>query len=208
MFCAGAEGELPGNAEVDAAKAEYDESNHDEPARVSYLTKLAKIRERHLEEYWRGSDRSEEDIRLAQRINEEFLAHPASPDADAKKLSHLLVGKWQSPRHIYIFRADRKCGFEDGPVDTSWRISGNQLIEAGSPATIILIDDNYFIYADTRAADRPVFFHVRVTESADVSHAESTPSPSATKSPSKKRPRRSGEKIYQGQPVYQGGLPW
>lgn len=94
-------------------------------------------------------------------INSELQKHPAPKNIDSKKLSQLLVGKWESPRRTYLFRANGKWGNEDGPVDGSWRIQGNQLIEDGSRGTIILLNDKYFIYSGGHDA---VFFHSRVKE--------------------------------------------
>jgi hypothetical protein len=90
-------------------------------------------------------------------VNSELRKHPAPAKSDSKELSRVLVGSWQSPRRVYIFRANGKWGSEDGPVSSSWRISGNQLIGCG---TIILIDQHYFIYSDKDS----VFFHIRADE--------------------------------------------
>ena len=43
----------------------------------------------------------------------------------------------------------------------NWRIEGNQLIQGGSSGTIILLNDDYFIYAGDHDA---VFFHTRTKE--------------------------------------------
>jgi hypothetical protein len=93
-------------------------------------------------------------------VNSELRKHPAPAKSDSKELSRVLVGSWQSPRRVYIFRANGKWGSEDGPVSSSWRISGNQLIEDGSRGAIILIDHHYFIYSENDS----VFFHLRVDE--------------------------------------------
>ena len=139
-----------------AAKREYEASSHDEPARLRYVTKLAQIRERQLKQYWQG-ERSPESEKAAEEVNSELGKHPAPANSDSEKLSRLLVGSWQSPRRVYIFRANGKWGSEDGPVSSSWRINGNQLVGCG---TIILIDHDYLIYSEKEA----VFFHLRVKE--------------------------------------------
>jgi hypothetical protein len=143
--------------EFDAAKQEYEQSSHDEAARVTYVTKLAEIADRLISEYRRSGQRNDE---LMTAINSELQKHPA-PNSDSKKLSQLLVGKWQSPRHTYVFLANGKTGLEDEPMSGSWRIQGNQLIEDGSRGTIILLNRDYFIYSGGHDA---VFFHSRVKD--------------------------------------------
>lgn len=93
-------------------------------------------------------------------IDAELQKHPAPKDIDSKKLRQLLVGKWASPRHVYVFRANGKCGTEGGAIDGNWRIKGNQLIEDGSHGTIILLNSEYLIYTEKDG----VFFHSRVRE--------------------------------------------
>jgi hypothetical protein len=93
-------------------------------------------------------------------INAELKKCPAPSDSDSNKLSQLLVGKWQSPRRVYVFRANGKYGNEDGPITSNWRIKGNQLMEDGSRGTIILLNSDYFIYSEKDS----VFFHSRVKE--------------------------------------------
>jgi hypothetical protein len=143
--------------DLEAAKQQFEQSSHDEAARVTYVTKLAQIADRFVSEY-RSGRRNDE---LMSAINSELQKHPAPKNIDSKKLSQLLVGKWESPRRTYLFRANGKWGNEDGPVDGSWRIQGNQLIEDGSRGTIILLNDKYFIYSGGHDA---VFFHSRVKE--------------------------------------------
>jgi hypothetical protein len=146
--------------DLEAARKEYQASAHDESARVRYVTKLAQIRERQLHQYWQEGNTSPENEKTVREVNSELQRHPAPPNSDSKKLSKLLVGSWKSPRRVYIFRANGKWGTEDGPVSGSWRISGNQLMEDGSRRTIILIDQNYFIYSENEA----LFFHVRAKD--------------------------------------------
>jgi hypothetical protein len=142
--------------DLEVARKEYDASSHDEAARLRYVSKLAQIREHQLKQYWQGEQTPESD-EAAEEVNSELRKHPAPANSDAKKLSRLLVGSWQSPRRVYIFRANGKWGSEDGSVSNNWRISGNQLLGCG---TIILIDRDYLIYSDKDA----VFFHLRVKE--------------------------------------------
>jgi tetratricopeptide (TPR) repeat protein len=138
------------DANFEAAKAEYDTSSHDEAARVTYVTKLAQIAGPLVSEYRRSGQRNDE---LMGAINSELQKHPAPKDIDSKKLTQLLVGKWESPRHTYVFRADGK-----------WRVQGNQIVwgegKTASRSTIILLNSEYLIYTEKDG----VFFHSRVKE--------------------------------------------
>ena len=143
--------------DFEGAKAEYEQSSHDEAARATYVTKLAQIADRLVSEYRQSGDRNDE---LMGAINSELQKHPAPKDVDSKKLRELLVGKWESPRRTYVFRANGKCGAEGGAIDDNWRIQGNQLIQGDLSGPIILLNQDYFIYSSRGA----VFFHSRVKE--------------------------------------------
>ncbi len=138
--------------EFEAARQEYKQSSHDEAARVTYVTKLAEIANRLVTEYRQSGQRHDE---LMTAINSELQKHPPPKDIDSKKLRQLLVGKWESPRHTYIYRANGKCGTEDGPINSNWRIQGNQLIQGDLSGPIILLNQDYFIYSSRDS----VFFH-------------------------------------------------
>ena len=138
------------------AKQDYEQSSHDDAARVTYVTKLAQIADRLVSEY-RSGQRNDE---LMGAINSELQKHPAPKDIDSKKLRQLLVGKWESPRHTYVFRANGKCGTEGGAIDGNWRIQGSQLIQGDLSGPIILLNQDYFIYSSRGS----VFFHSRVKE--------------------------------------------
>lgn len=148
----------PPQRDLEAAKQEYEQSPHDETARLTYVTKLAQIAEPLVAEYRQSGRRHDE---VMTEINSEWKKHPPPRGIDSKKLRQLLVGKWDSPRRTYVFREDGKCGAEDGPISGNWRIEGNQLIQGDSSGTIILLNDDYFIYAGDHDA---VFFHTRVKE--------------------------------------------
>jgi hypothetical protein len=152
-----ASAETADTQEFEAAKQEYEKSSRDGSARLAYVTKLAKIRERQIQNYWKTGDKNFDS---ATAVNEELRKHPAPANSDSKKLSQLLIGRWQSPRRIYVFRANGKWGSEDGSVNSNWRIVGNQLIEDGLRGTIILLNSDYFIYTEKDA----VLFHARVQE--------------------------------------------
>jgi hypothetical protein len=98
-------------------------------------------------------------------INSELQKHPAPKNIDSKKLMQLLVGKWESPRRTYVYRANGKCGTEDGPISGNWRIQGNQLIQGDLSGPIILLNHDYFIYSSRGS----VLFHSRVKEKRTTS---------------------------------------
>src|SRR5438093_6896359 len=141
----------------EAAKQQFEQRSHDEAARVTYVTKLAQTAERLVSEYRQSGQRHDE---LMTAINSELQKHPAPKDIDSKKLRQLLVGKWESPRHTYVFRANGKCGTEGGAIDGNWRIQGSQLIQGDLSGPIILLNQDYFIYSSRGS----VFFHSRVKE--------------------------------------------
>jgi len=143
--------------DFEAAKQQFEQRSHDEAARVTYVTKLAQIADRLVTEY-RGSGQRNDELMGA--INSELQKHPAPKNIDSKKLRQLLVGKWESPRRTYVYRANGKCGSEGGPINSNWRIQGNQLIQGDLSGPIILLNQDYFIYSSRDS----VFFHSRVKE--------------------------------------------
>ena len=142
-----------------AAKAEYEASSHDEIARVRYVTKLAAMLGQGMEYWWRTHDRMGGPN--LDGVDEELIKHPAPGNVDSKKLSQLLVGKWLSPRHVYVFRANGTYGMEEGEQTSKWKINGNQYVDDDSRGKIILIDEKYFVYAEGQA----IVFYLRVNES-------------------------------------------
>jgi hypothetical protein len=149
--------EAAGKQDFKAAKQEYEQSSHDEAGRVTYVIKLAQIADRLVSDYRQSGQRNDE---LMGAINSELQKHPAPKDIDSKKLKQLLIGKWESPRRTYVYRANGKCGTEDGPISGNWRIQGNQLIQGDSSGPIILLNQDYFIYSSRGS----VFFHSRVKD--------------------------------------------
>ena len=143
--------------DFEAATQEYEQSSHGEAARVTYVTKLAQIADRLVSDYRQSGQRHDE---LMTAINSELQKHPAPKAIDSKKLRQLLVGKWESPRRTYVYRANGKCGSEGGPINSNWRIQGNQLIQGDLSGPIILLNQDYFIYSSRGS----VFFHSRVKE--------------------------------------------
>src|SRR5438128_12586586 len=92
-------------------------------------------------------------------INSELQKHPAPKNIDSKKLRQLLVGRWESPRRAYVYRADGKCGTQGGPTNSNWRIEGNKLIQGDLSGATILLNQDYFIYSRRGCA----VLHSRVT---------------------------------------------
>ena len=83
-------------AALQKAKRDYEKISHpDETARSNYITRLVRMRE--------GAARQNTDE--WQAIDTEIKQHPAPGASDSKTFSGLLVGKWESPRHDYLFRA-------------------------------------------------------------------------------------------------------
>jgi hypothetical protein len=144
-------------AEMASAKAAYEKSapGGEEAARMTYVTKLANLMDGLVAQYRQSGERHNEEM-IA--LPAEMKKHPAPKNSDSKKLSQLLVGRWASPRHEYVFRKDGKSGMADGPMNTRWRIHGNQYNDGSKDQTIILLDKDYFIFRD----GDDVFFHSRV----------------------------------------------
>jgi hypothetical protein len=147
------------DANFEAAKAEYEASSQDETARVRYVTKLAAMLGQGMEYWWRTHDRMGGPN--LDGVDEELIKHPAPGNVDSKKLSQLLVGKWLSPRHVYVFRTNGTYGMEEGEQTSKWKINGNQYVDDDSRGKIILIDDKYFVYAEGQA----IVFYLRVNDS-------------------------------------------
>ena len=152
----------PDEREFEAAKLQYEQAlpPGNEAARLTYVNKLAQIIDRNVVERWKTGRPNPDWFKLADAIHSELKKHPVPKDSDPKKLSQLLVGQWQSPRHIYIFRRDGKYGVEDGGMDTDWRIQGNQIVMPSSRSTIIVLNAEYLIYTERDT----VYFFSRVKE--------------------------------------------
>jgi hypothetical protein len=144
---------------LDGIKQDYGKISHpSEAARTDYITRLVRLRE--------------ETARLKtdawQAIDAEIKQHPGPKDSDSKTLSNLLVGKWESPRHDYLYRADGTWTML--PVDPdithgTWHIEGNQYFDtaATNPPgttqyTIILITKRDFVFTDQEV----VFYETRL----------------------------------------------
>ena len=141
------------------AKRAYAKIAHpSEAARADYITRLIRLREKAAAgktDAW-------------QAIDAEIKQHPAPANADSKVLSALLAGKWESPRHDYLYRPDGTWTMlpaDPGITNGTWRIQGNQLFDTtatdpptSGQSTIILISKTDFVIAD----GDDVFYEVRL----------------------------------------------
>jgi hypothetical protein len=144
---------------LEETKRDYGKISHpSEAARADYITRLVRLRE--------------EAARLKtdawQAIDAEIKQHPAPNESDSKALSNFLVGKWESPRHDYLYRADgtwTMIPVEPEITHGTWRIEGNQYFDtdATDPPqttqyTIILITKWDFVFTDQEV----VFYEKRL----------------------------------------------
>jgi hypothetical protein len=164
----------PEERDFQGAKAEYEHSSRDEAARVRYVTKLAGIRAQLTPKILHNSDVNAKAAYAGQAaaVDRELGKHPAPGNTDSKALSQLLVGKWQSPRHVYVFRADGTYGMADTEQRDKWRIDGNEYIDDVSRGPIILLDQNHFIYGSGQG----VIIYTRASSPSSPSDDKSTDS--------------------------------
>jgi hypothetical protein len=139
------------------AKRDYEKVFHpSEAARSDYITRLVRMREKAARlktDEW-------------QPIDAEIKRHPAPPGS--KSFSSLLVGKWESPRHDYLYRVDgtwTMLPIEKDITHGRWRIEGNQYFDTAateppetSQYTIILITRKDFVFSD----QTNVFYETRL----------------------------------------------
>lgn len=127
-----------------------------EAERSDYIVRLIRLRERVARlkgDQW-------------QPFDAEIKRHPAP--SDSVELSRRLVGKWQSPRHDYLYQSDGTWTMlpaDEGTTHGTWRIEGNQYVDTASlypdkpsQSTVILINQKYFVTAD----DDGVFYETRL----------------------------------------------
>jgi len=142
------------SGELDKAKAEYTKAAQTEPARVSFVTKLIRMRARFARannEQWKA-------------VDAEITRHPAL--ADSAELSERLIGEWASPRHEYVFRSDGTWSMlpvEPDATHGSWRIEGNQYFDTDPSGhtrkyTVLLLTVNDFVFTDGDV----VFYETRI----------------------------------------------
>jgi len=134
---------------LEEMKRDYGKISHpSEAARADYITRLVRLSE----EATRTSDYT------WQAIDAEIKQHPAPNDSNNNVLSIILVGKWESPRHDYLYRADGTWTMLPVDPDTThgtWHIEGNQFFDTAATDppettqyTIILITKRDFVFTD------------------------------------------------------------
>ena len=150
------------------AKAAYEQAVRQKKpdARQTYINKLAEILDDDMLKFLTEGDRSASA--QLKRIYAELKKFPAPANSDSRALTKLRAGKWESPRHQYLYRANGTWSMlplEPGVTAGHWRIEGNRYFDGVDsrfkPAdhyTIILLDKNYFIFMDSNT----VFFEHRL----------------------------------------------
>src|SRR5262249_10151514 len=107
-------------------KRDYGKLSHpNEADRSNYITRLVRLRK----------EAARQKTDAWQAIDAEIKGHAAPGDSDSKALSNLLVGKWESPRHDYLYRADGTWTMLPADPETThgtWRIEGNQYFDAAA----------------------------------------------------------------------------
>jgi hypothetical protein len=130
-----------------------------EADRQNYLLELSKLRENL------AQNAGSEDC---FKVDAEIRRHPAPEDT--KGYTQLMVGKWSSPRHEYIYRADGTWSMlpeEEGTTRGRWRIEGNKFLSSADiepddsrAYTILLLTKDNFIFTDGKT----VFYEERIRD--------------------------------------------
>jgi hypothetical protein len=91
---------------------------------------------------------SEEELAVLQALNRSNTVITQSDE----EITKLMVGKWATPRHDYIYRANGTWQMLPIDRDTphgSWRIENHQLIQAGAghsdASAFLLVTKNYLV---------------------------------------------------------------
>ena len=147
--------------ELKAIEARYDQTQFakNEVLREKYILELAALR-------WKLSHNGKDGW---EAVDAEILKHPAPSKPDAKALLKLRTGKWLSPRHDYLYRADGTWVMDPDDQDPeathgTWTLTGNRYVttvdsELKTVYVIILLDAHTFIYAEPDATT--VFYESR-----------------------------------------------
>lgn len=130
-----------------------------EADRQDYIIGLAKLR---------AAFADEDQTESWSAVDAEILRHPAAEHTET--YTKLMVGKWSSPRHEYIYRADGGWSMlpeAEGITRGQWRIEGNQFFSKADietkdpkPYTILLLTKDNFIFTDGKT----VFYEERVRD--------------------------------------------
>jgi hypothetical protein len=141
--------------ELETARKEFEKTARPtEAARVDYLTRLIKLREKLVRDGdWKA-------------VEQEIMRHPVHANADARELSVLIEGPWASPRHEYVYQRDGTWSDidPDSELKGKWRVEGNQFFvtHAQDPQesryTILLLTPANFVYTDNEY----VFYLIRI----------------------------------------------
>ena len=139
--------------ELSNARAKFEHEKPSEAARVRYILELTSLRQK-----WAASDKDDDKWKLADN---EIMKHPAPASADSATLKKLVVGRWRSPRHDYLMRANGTWIMlpdEEGATHGSWSIKGNQYKNSDVKYTLLLLDEKHFIFTDGEG----VFYETRL----------------------------------------------
>ena len=158
---AGASGAEP--AEMAVARKKFASlPNPTEADRQNYLLELSKLRESL------ANNASGEDC---FKVDAEIRRYPAPENIEG--YSKLMAGKWSSPRHEYIYRANGTWSMlpeEEGATRGRWRIEGNRFMSSADiepedtqTYTILLLTKDDFIFTDGET----VFYEERIRDHAD-----------------------------------------
>ena len=133
--------------------------NPTEADRQKHITELVKLRDALAKNEIHGD---------CFVVDAEIRRYPAPENTEA--YTKLRVGKWSSPRHEYIYRADGTWSMlpeEEGTTQGRWRIEGNRLMSSAGiePAdtrtyTIIVLTKDNLIFTDGET----VFYEERLSD--------------------------------------------
>jgi hypothetical protein len=137
--------------ELETARKKFEKTARPtEAARVDYLTRLIKLREKLVRDGdWKA-------------VDQEIMRHPVPSNANARELSVLIEGPWASPRHEYMYQRDGTWSDinPDSELKGKWRVEGNQFFvnpcsrsagislhhPAFDPANFVYTDGEYVFY--------------------------------------------------------------
>jgi hypothetical protein len=133
-----------------------------EEARLRYVTDLTTIAYRYM-----SIGKGEAWVHLQagwEALNREIVRYAAPKDSSSHAFSRLLVGKWESPRHDYVYYANGKWSMlpiEEGVTSGNWHIEGNQYFDGETPYTIILLNEKFFVFTN---GPEGAYFEKRITK--------------------------------------------
>lgn len=133
--------------------------NPAEADRQNYLLELSKLRESL------ANNASGEDC---FKVDAEIRRYPAPENTQA--YTKMRAGKWSSPRHEYIYRADGTWSMlpeEEGTTRGRWWIEGNRFMSSADTElgdtrtyTILLLTKDNFVFTDGET----VFYEERIPD--------------------------------------------